>query len=154
MAADDDGTGAVEELLGARLGYLLKHAQLRLAEHAEPALARFGLDARELAVLAVLAASRPLSQLDAAQRLGVDRTTMVALVDALEAKGLVERRRSEEDRRRNVVELTTRGKRVRADAEEARQAAERAFLAPLGDREAAVLTQALRVLATAKRDVS
>jgi hypothetical protein len=41
---DDDGT-VVEELLGARLGYLLKHTQLRLAEHAGPALAPFGLDA-------------------------------------------------------------------------------------------------------------
>src|SRR5690242_11885199 len=105
MADDDDGV-AVAELLGARLGYLLKHTQLRLTEQAGPALAPFGLDARELAVLAVLAAGRPLSQLEAAGRLGVDRTTMVALVDALEGKGLVERRRSEEDRRRNVVELT------------------------------------------------
>src|SRR5690349_8578256 len=99
MAENDDRGAAVEELLGTRLGYLLKHTQLRLAEHAGPALAPFGLDARELAVLAVLAAGRPLSQLEAARRLGVDRTTMVALVDTLEGKGLVERRRSEEDRR-------------------------------------------------------
>jgi DNA-binding MarR family transcriptional regulator len=42
-----------------------------------------------LAVLTVLAAGRPLSQLEAARRLGVDRTTMIARVDALEAKGLV-----------------------------------------------------------------
>jgi DNA-binding MarR family transcriptional regulator len=142
---DDDGI-AVEELLGARLGYLLKHAQLRLAGHAGPALARFGLDARELAVLAVLAAGRPLSQLEAARRLGVDRTTMVALVDTLEGKGLVRRRRSEEDRRRNVVELTEHGSRVRSDAEAAREAAERAFLAPLGEKDAARLVAALRVL--------
>jgi DNA-binding MarR family transcriptional regulator len=146
MAERDDDAAAVEELLGARLGYLLKHAQLRLAEHAEPALAPFGLGARELAVLAVLAAGRPLSQLEAARRLGVDRTTMVALVDALEGKGLVERRRSEEDRRRNVVELTERGVRVRADAEKAREAAERQFLAPLGEKDAARLVKALRTL--------
>jgi DNA-binding MarR family transcriptional regulator len=142
---DDDGT-AVEELLGARLGYLLKHAQLRLNEHAGPALAPFGLDARELAVLAVLAAGRPLSQLEAARRLGVDRTTMVALVDTLEGKGLVERRRSAQDRRRNVVELTERGRRVRSDAENAREAAEREFLAPLGEKDATRLVKALQVL--------
>ncbi|MEU4083994.1 MarR family winged helix-turn-helix transcriptional regulator [Streptomyces aureus] len=146
MAENDDSGSGAEELLGTRLGYLLKHAQLRLAEHAGPALAPYGLDARELAVLAVLAAGRPLSQLEAARRLGVDRTTMVALVDALEDKGLVERRRSEEDRRRNVVELTERGVRVRAEAEEARETAERRFLAPLGERDAARLVQALRVL--------
>ncbi|WP_037619783.1 MarR family winged helix-turn-helix transcriptional regulator [Streptomyces aureus] len=146
MAENDDSGSGVEELLGTRLGYLLKHAQMRLAEHAGPALAPYGLDARELAVLAVLAAGRPLSQLEAARRLGVDRTTMVALVDALEAKGLVERRRSEEDRRRNVVELTERGVRVRAEAEEARETAERRFLAPLGEQDAARLVKALRVL--------
>lgn len=146
MAENNEDGAAVEELLGARLGYLLKHAQLRLSEQAGPALARFGLDARELAVLAVLAAGRPLSQLEAARRLGVDRTTMVALIDALENKGLVERRRSEEDRRRNVVELTERGMRVRADAEEARETAEREFLAPLGEEEAARLVKALRAL--------
>ncbi|WP_330461506.1 MarR family transcriptional regulator [Streptomyces sp. NBC_00820] len=142
---------AAREVLGTRLGYLLKHAQMRLAEYAGPALARFGLDARELAVLAVLAADRPLSQLEAARRLGVDRTTMVALVDALEGKGLVERRRSEEDRRRNVVELTEYGTQVRADAEVAREAAERAFLAPLDEKETAGLMKALRVLATEAR---
>ncbi|MET8946040.1 MarR family winged helix-turn-helix transcriptional regulator [Streptomyces sp. NPDC004542] len=146
MAENDEGGAAVEELLGTRLGYLLKHTQLRLAERAGPALAPFGLDARELAVLAVLTAGRPLSQLEAARRLGVDRTTMVGLVDALESQGLVERRRSEEDRRRNVVELTERGRRVRADAEEAREAAEREFLAPLGEKDAARLVKALRML--------
>jgi DNA-binding MarR family transcriptional regulator len=146
MAENDDTGAAVEELLGTRLGYLLKHTQLRLAEHAGPALAPFGLDARELAALAVLAAGRPLSQLEAARLLGVDRTTMVALVDALESKGLVERRRSEEDRRRNVVELTEPGRRVRADAEDAREAAEHEFLAPLGEKDAARLVNALRML--------
>ncbi|WP_435134788.1 MarR family winged helix-turn-helix transcriptional regulator [Actinacidiphila sp. bgisy144] len=146
MAENDDDGAAVEDLLGIRLGYLLKHAQLRLAERAGPALAPFGLDARELAVLAVLAAGHPLSQVEAARRLGVDRTTMVALVDVLEGQELVERRRSKEDRRRNVVELTELGKRVLADAEDARESAEREFLAPLGAKDAARLVEALRML--------
>ena len=64
---------------------------------------------RELAVLTVLAGDEPASQQQAAQRLGVDRTTMVALVDALEGKGLVQRHADAADRRRNVVELTAAG---------------------------------------------
>ena len=67
----------------------LRRAQLRLAEAGAAALAPSDLDGRELAVLAVLAAEYPLSQLEAAGRLGIDRTTMVALVDDLERKGLV-----------------------------------------------------------------
>ena len=101
--------GPPPELAG-RLGYLLKHAQLALAELTAAALEPFGLTGRELAVLTVLAGDEPASQQQAAQRLGVDRTTMVALVDVLEGKGLVRRHADAEDRRRNVVELTEKGR--------------------------------------------
>jgi len=100
------------EVLTSRLGYLLKHAYLALADASAEALAPLGIDGRELAVLAVLAAHDPLSQLEVAGRLGVDRTTMVALVDTLETKQLVARRRSPHDRRRNIVELTATGREV------------------------------------------
>lgn len=72
-----------------RLGYLLKHANLRLSELVGAALAPYGIDGREFAVLALLDSPVPMSQLDAARRLGIDRTTMVAMVDALERKDLV-----------------------------------------------------------------
>lgn len=137
------------EALASRLGYLLKHAQLKLTEAAAQALAPFGIDGRELAVLVVLAAESaayPLSQLEAAGRLGVDRTTMVALVDRLEGKGLVERRRSPEDRRKNIVGLTPAGEDCLRRAERARAAAERRFLAPLGKEEADRLVRTLQIL--------
>jgi len=141
--------GAVPDVLESRLGYLLKHVQLRLATASTQALAPYGVDGRELAVLVVLAAEYPLSQLEAAGRLGVDRTTMMTLVDVLENKGLVERRRSREDRRRNIVELTTTGRDVLRQAEQARQDLERRFLAPLGAAEAEAFGHALRVLHSA-----
>ncbi|MER7182598.1 MarR family transcriptional regulator, partial [Streptomyces hyaluromycini] len=87
------------EPLEARLGYLLKHVQAELARASAEALAPFGMDGHELAVLVVLAGPEQLSQIEAAGRLGVDRTTMVALLDGLERRGLVERRRSPQDRR-------------------------------------------------------
>src|SRR5215472_10172994 len=65
--------------LADRLAYLLKHAQLELAGLTAEALAPFGVSGRELAVLTVLAGQEPGSQQQAAQRLGVDRTTMVGL---------------------------------------------------------------------------
>jgi DNA-binding MarR family transcriptional regulator len=64
-------------------------------------------------VLSVLRADHPLSQQEVAEQLGVDRTTMVALVDALESKGLVERHRNAADRRKNIVQLTSAGRRCR-----------------------------------------
>jgi DNA-binding MarR family transcriptional regulator len=140
------GSGAAAAPLAARLGYLLKHAQRRLAEQSAVALAPFGIDGHELAVLVVLAAGEPLSQADAAGRLGVDRTTMVALIDTLEDRGLVERRRSREDRRKNIVELTAAGHDCLDRAERARLETERRFLAPLGATEADRLMRALRTL--------
>lgn len=136
------------DVLASRLGYLLKHAQRRLAEESARALAPFGVDGRRLAVLAVLAAGRPLSQIEAAGRLGLDRTTMVSFVDELEAKGLVERRRSAEDRRRNTLHLTPAGEDLFRSAEAVRRDTEARLLAPLAPEDIAPLLRALRVLAT------
>ena len=129
--------------LAGRLGYLLKHAQLGLAELTAAALEPFGLTGRELAVLTVLASGEPASQQQAAQRLGVDRTTMVGLVDVLEDKGLVQRQPHAEDRRRNVVELTEAGRDTLHRAGQAAQGAESRFLAPLSRADAQRLKAAL-----------
>jgi DNA-binding MarR family transcriptional regulator len=135
--------------LSSRLGYLLKHAQLRLAEALGAALGPHGIDGRELAILAVLAAEYPLSQQEAAVRLGVDRTTMVVLLDALEGKGLVERRRSPEDRRKNFVGLTGEGDELLRRAERIRAKVEAEFLAPLSGPDARRLVATLQKLVTA-----
>ncbi len=139
-------TDRLPDPLARRLGYLLKHAQQRLVQAAAPAMAPFGIDGRELAVLTVLGADVPLSQHEAAGQLGIDRTTMVAHVDALEDKGLVERRRSPHDRRKNIVELTPAGQKCLREAGQARDEVERDFLAPLGADGAAEFVRALQVL--------
>lgn len=140
------------DALASRLGYLLKHAQQRLVLAAGPAMAPFGIDGRELTVLALLAAEVPLSQQNAAELLGVDRTTMVMLVDTLEAKGLVERHRSPEDRRKNIVEVTPAGLDCLRGAGKARDEAEREFLAPLGDTLSRQFVRALQILASPRAD--
>jgi DNA-binding MarR family transcriptional regulator len=140
-------TAGSSEALTSRLGYLLKHAQQRLVLAARPAMAPYGIDGRELAVMTVLAADYPLSQHEAAERLGVDRTTMVALVDDLEAKGLVERHRSLQDRRKNIVQLTQAGEHCLHGAGRARDEIEREFLAPLGDELGQQFLRALQILA-------
>ncbi|MEU2777083.1 MarR family transcriptional regulator [Streptomyces sp. NPDC007162] len=136
----------VSDPLESRLGYLLKHVQAELSRTSAEALAPYGMDGHDLAVLVVLAGAEPLSQIEVAGRMGVDRTTMVALLDGLERRGLVERRRSPQDRRRNIVELTEAGRERMGRAEEARLAAERRFLAPLDGETAATLVRALRAL--------
>jgi len=141
----NDGPGPE---LGWRLGYLLKHAQLRMAELNARALTPYGVDGRELGVLLVLAGREPASQQQAAQRLGIDRTTMVALLDTLEGKGLVSRHPDAADRRRNVVELTDAGHDTLRRATEASDDAERAFLAPLSPQAAQQLRNSLQAIVT------
>ena len=84
---NDDGPGP----LRARLGYLLKHAFFELEELHTVHLARCAVNVRELSVLLLLDGREPESQQQAAGRLGVDRTTMVGLLDGLEGKGLLAR---------------------------------------------------------------
>ena len=132
--------------LTASLAYLLKHAQQSLAELTSAALEPHGISGRELAVLMVLAGHEPASQQQAAQRLGVDRTTMVALLDGLEAKGLVGRRTHADDRRKNIVELTGAGRDTLRRAGQAAAGAERRFLTPLATPEAERLKNALLAL--------
>src|SRR5215472_12812762 len=95
--------------LALRLGYLFKHAHQRLSELTAEALAPFGVSGREVGLLTAIDDRVALSQQEVAGRLGVDRTTMVALIDDLEAKGLVRRRQDPGDRRKNVVILTEVG---------------------------------------------
>jgi DNA-binding MarR family transcriptional regulator len=118
-------------MMSDRLGYLLKHVQARLAEEQAKALAPFGINGRDLAVLSTIASEEPLSQLDVAARLGVDRTSIGDLLDGLEERGLVERRRSPADRRRNIVALTPHGEDTLREADKVRMEVERRFLAPL-----------------------
>jgi len=145
----DDQPFAGEPLpaLAGRLGYLLKHAQLRLAELTASAMAPFGITGRQLAVLIAIDSRAPLSQQEVARRLGVDRTTMVLLIDELENKRLVQRRQDPGDRRKNVVALTGAGRTTLRAASSASAEAERLFLGSLPGDEATQLRQALRVVA-------
>jgi DNA-binding MarR family transcriptional regulator len=148
MSSDSDAVrpGRPGTELTGRLGYLLKHAQQRLAGLTEAALEPFGVSSRELTVLLVLDALGPSSQREAAGRLGVDRTTMVALVDGLEAKGIVVRTPFAQDRRRNVVSFTRDGHARFLRALAASDAAEREFLGSMDDEAAAAFLARLRAL--------
>lgn len=143
----DDGAGDwPPPALADRFAFLLKHAQTQVVDLAEPALAPVGVDGREFGAMAVFADEDQLSQQQAAQRLAIDRTTMVMLIDGLEAKGLVARRPHPDDRRKNVVALTDAGRQALRRATRAVEAAEQQFLAPLTDDEAAALKRALNAL--------
>lgn len=144
--------GAPVPELADRVAHLFKHAQLRLNDLTASALSPLKISGRELAVLLVIAAQPSASQLQIATRMGVDRTSMVSLIDELERKGLVERRPDPDDRRRNVVTLTASGAKTTHSGAAAARKAEQAFLEPLSEVDAITIKQALRALAFPHED--
>jgi DNA-binding MarR family transcriptional regulator len=128
------------------LGYLLKHASAQFAAVTDAALETHGIDGKELGVLRVLTRLELTSQIALAEMLGIDRTTMVAVLDALEHKGLVARRPDPADRRRNVAALTPHGEDVYRAAEADYLAVEKRFLSVLDAEEGAGFRRALRAL--------
>src|SRR5918995_2425260 len=131
-------------VLSDRLGFLLGRAHLAHRSIAGQALASLGLGVKEFGALAVLVEEGPLSQQRLGERQGVDRTTMVAVVDGLEGSGLVERRRNPLDRRAYSLHATPKGRRLLGQAGEAEKRAEDEFLAPLPARDRRHLKQVLR----------
>jgi DNA-binding MarR family transcriptional regulator len=129
-----------------RLGYLLKHAQLRLSELTTSAMEPYGINGRQCAVLAAIDDRVPQSQQEVARRLGVDRTTMVSLIDELEEKGLVQRAPAPDDRRKNVVALTDVGHDTLRSATTATADAERLFLGGVSDSDRATFRRILRTI--------
>ncbi len=129
-----------------RLGYLLKQAQLRFGEHVRTALAPLGIDTREWATLICLDDRRPLSQAELGERSGIDRTTLVAVLDQLEERGMVQRHPDRDDRRRNVIQITPVGRELRARAAGVVDECERQFLGALKAAEVRQLKNALQTV--------
>jgi DNA-binding MarR family transcriptional regulator len=103
----------------------------RFAEALEP----IGIGPREFLLLRFVAASAGQSQQALAERLGVPPSRMVALVDDLEERGLVERRPDPDDRRVRGLHLTQEG---RGTLERAAQTAieyETKLCSPLAESE-------------------
>ena len=145
-------TEPMPDALAERLGPLLGRAHDAHRRLSLQALAPLGLGVKAVGAMTVLEAEGPLSQRRLAERQGIDRTTMVAVVDELERLGAVERRRDPDDRRAHALLLTAQGRRLLARARTAVAGAEEAFLSPLPAAERQRLREALRTLIEAGPD--
>jgi DNA-binding MarR family transcriptional regulator len=118
MSAIAQPLAAVETpaALASDLCWLLARASHALMTESTAALEESGISPREHAVLAT-AMTGAHTQIELARMVGLDKTTMVVTVDALEAAGLAERRSSSSDRRARVVAVTKAGARKVREAE-------------------------------------
>lgn len=126
-------------LVGPLLGYL----ERRLRSRSESVLAQQGLRPRHVMTLTMLRTQGACAQQALTSMLDMDGTNVVGLLNELEAANLVERRRSPQDRRRHVVELTAAGAHRLAEVERALADVERDVLLALDPTQREHLYQLL-----------
>jgi DNA-binding MarR family transcriptional regulator len=123
----------------------------QLGTHCAQAFARrigeLDLTPPQTGLLRAVAQAPGSSQQALAELLGTPATRLVALVDGLEERGLVERRRNPADRRLHAVHLTDAGTALLRDIGRIAREHDDAVLASLGAEERARLHELLSKLA-------
>jgi DNA-binding MarR family transcriptional regulator len=124
--------------------WLLSEAARRGHQLVSDGFAEEGLRKPHFTVLVTLDEIGPASQAELGRRLWIDRKNMVAVINDLEAAGLVERTVDEQDRRRNAVLLTTAGTATLGRLNARADAAQDALLAGLSAKDRRDLERLLR----------
>jgi DNA-binding MarR family transcriptional regulator len=127
--------------------FLLKRLGFAVKERGFAAYEEAGFTPYHHAVLLTLDEGSKETQGAIADALGYDRGQLVGFLDELEERGLVERRRDPNDRRRHLVRLTPDGKRAVAKLRTISRRIEDDFLAPLSAKERETLHALLLKLA-------
>jgi DNA-binding MarR family transcriptional regulator len=98
-------------LLPTLLGYALRRAQSAVFADFATTFVRAGeaLTPGEFGLLVLVERNAGLSQMTLARALGIDRSTLVPILDRLQARGLTVRRRSPTDGRTHALALTPAG---------------------------------------------
>lgn len=128
---------SVPPVLSERLGYLFAKLHHRWLNESASILqeAGLGLSGLHFGALSVIEAAGPISQQTLGEYLKKDRTSIVGVIDELEAEGLVERRRNPSDRRAYALQVTAQGRRWLKLARPLLTAAEEALMSALSAAE-------------------
>jgi DNA-binding MarR family transcriptional regulator len=131
------------------VAFLLAQLGAYAAERFGERVAALDFSRPQAGLLRLISREPGQSQQAVARRLGTPPSRLVALVDGLEERGLIERRRNPGDRRNYALHLTAAGKRAMADLSQAALEHEQAISAPLTEAERAQLSKLLGKLAAA-----
>ena len=96
-------------LLPDLIGYHLRRAQLAVFQDFDTAIGGAGITPGQFGFLALIDANPGLSQTRLGEILGIDRSTVVGVIDKLETRGLVERAPHPKDRRAHALQLSAAG---------------------------------------------
>jgi DNA-binding MarR family transcriptional regulator len=133
--------------LATLLGYNLRRAQFAAFQNFGRAMEEFALSPGQLGVLFLVEANPGLNQTALGRALGIERSSVVAVLDRLEKRDLL--RRTKPDRRSHALYLTDAGRALLARLKPALELHERQIAAGLSAEEGATL---IRLLARIGRE--
>jgi DNA-binding MarR family transcriptional regulator len=107
--AADTGYAAPTFRSEEALGYCLRRAQVSVFQKFLSTFEDVQLRPVEFSILTLIQDNPGRKQTEISHALGIKRANFVPIIDALEARDLVERRPSAEDRRANALYLTRAG---------------------------------------------
>jgi len=119
-----------------------------LAEQSRKAEIETGLTGSQLWVVKMLEGTSPMKVTDLARRMYLHPATMVGLLDRLEAKGLVQRARSEKDRRVVHVFNTDQGRELVQNSPEVAKDMLVKGLEPLSEKKIKLISDGLDQIVT------
>jgi len=128
---DESPAQDIGQVLGSRIGYTSRQWRRAVDERLLP----FGLtEATWLPLVYVARGTLPMRQKDLAESIGIESSTLVRLIDALDNAGLIERQ-TDSDRRARILSLTPRGHALVEQVEAVTAAIRREILADISEQE-------------------
>lgn len=140
----------VDDPFTSDLTWLMHRAVGVLSDDFDAACREYGLrDMRDTLVLAVAGDGIARTQIEIATTLGLDKSTLVAIIDRLETQGLLMRKADPANRRVRIPSTTPQGQDVLASALAARDRAVSRTLRTLDEGDVSRLRTLLWTIATA-----
>jgi DNA-binding MarR family transcriptional regulator len=99
-------------MLDDLVGFHLRRAQSVVFEHFMVSMKSEKVSPGQFGVLVLIEGNPGLNQSGLAAALGIERSTMVAVINVLEDRGLVKRQESTTDRRSYVLSLSKQGQHL------------------------------------------
>lgn len=134
--------------VSASIGHRLVHLMTLMRREVETRMARHGLTDAQWKPLWMLQSGRAATAIELAREMMIDAGAITRMVDRLEAKGLVERVRSETDRRVVHLRLTPAGEAVVGHVPHVLASVNNDFLRGFSDKDFQQLQQLLDRMVT------
>ena len=136
-------TGISLGMLTGLLGYHLRRAQIAVFQHFTETMGAVEITPGQFGMLSVINTNRGLSQTQLGHALGIDRSTIVAMIDRLEQRNLVIRAASPTDRRSHALHLSEQGAALLRQLEDMVRAHERHIAKDMNAEDQAQLIRLL-----------